>query len=68
MSRIIDSFIEGYGSLVRLLVPPHQDDAENLKRDWVQVGNYLRHAIKEIEKEVQIKGGKPTPETGRERT
>ncbi len=63
MSGIFASFIEGYGSVVRLFAPTEQDDAENLRRDWIQVGNYIKHSIKELEGEAEC--GKPTRKEGR---
>ncbi len=64
MSRIFASFIEGYGNVIKLFVPLEQNDAKNLKRDWIQVGNYLRYSIKELEREVEEGSGEST---GKER-
>lgn len=54
MSRLLESFIEGYGSVVQLLLPEQteQDDFENISEDWIQVGSYLRDSIRTIEMEV----------------
>ncbi len=54
MSRLLESFIEGYGSVVQLLLPEQteQEDFENISGDWIQVGSYLRDSIRAIEMEV----------------
>jgi len=64
MGRLLTSFIEGYGSVVRFFIPPEQDDVENIRKDWIQVGKYLKHSIEEIEREVQKSVRKPAGEVG----
>ncbi len=66
MSKFLISFLEGYGSVIKIFAPPEQDDSENLRRDWIQVGNYLKHSIEVVEREVQEGVGEPTEETGKE--
>ena len=67
MGRLLVSFLEGYGSVVNLFAPPEQDDAGELKKDWIRVGDYLRHSIETIEREVREGARKPAGETGARR-
>ncbi len=67
MSRFLVSFLEGYGSIIGLFILPEQDDAENLRGDWMRVGSYLRHSIETIEEEVQKGVRESTGEDGEER-
>ncbi len=60
MKSFLMSFLEGYGSVLIWFPQSNQDDAENIRRDWIQVGNYLKHAIEELEEEVQLNSGKPS--------
>ncbi len=68
MSRLLESFIEGYGSVVQLLLPEQteQDDFENIIGDWIQVGSYLRDSIRAIEMEVGEGAEGPTGKVGEE--
>ncbi len=68
MNRLLESFIEGYGSVVQLLLPEQteQDDFENIIGDWIQVGSYLRDSIRAIEMEVGEGAEGPTGKAGEE--
>lgn len=56
--KILESFLEGYGSVIRFFGFPDEDDVVNLKRDWLKVGNYLKFAIQELNGGDQLTGEK----------
>ena len=49
-------FLKGMGSILVLSpeMPPVKSDAESIKEDWENVGNYLRTAMGDIEEEMPI--------------